>query len=53
MKSWISLVNTIEVGQFIDIAKKAEEPGYEGITVPDHLIYASHIETPLSLHRGW
>lgn len=46
MKYWISLVNTTEVDQFIEIAKKAEELGYEGITVPDHLIYPTKIETP-------
>lgn len=46
MKYWISLVNTIEVDQFIAIAQKAEELGYEGITVPDHLVYPTKIETP-------
>lgn len=46
MKYWISLVNTVEVDQFIDIAKKAEELGYEGITVPDHLIYTTKSDTP-------
>jgi len=45
MKYWVSLVNTEEVDQFVDIAKKAEELGYEGITVPDHLIYPTQIET--------
>ena len=44
MRYWISLVNTTEVDQFIDIARKAEELGYEGITVPDHLIYPTSIE---------
>ena len=38
MKYWISLVNTVEVDQFIGIVKKAEELGFEGITVPDHLL---------------
>ncbi len=46
MKYWISLVNTTEVDQFIDIAKKAEELGYEGITVPDHLIYPTQFDAP-------
>lgn len=46
MKYWISLVNTTEVDQFIDIAKKAEELGFEGITVPDHLIYPTKFDTP-------
>lgn len=46
MKYWISLVNTTEVDQFIAIAQKAEELGFEGITVPDHLIYPTKIEAP-------
>ncbi len=46
MKYWISLVNTTEVDQFIPLARKAEELGYEGITVPDHLAYPAKIETP-------
>ena len=45
MKFWISLVNTTEVDQFIEIAKKAEELGFEGITVPDHLAYPAEIES--------
>lgn len=46
MKYWISLVNTTEVDQFVDIAKKAEQLGYEGISVPDHLAYPATIDTP-------
>ena len=46
MKYWISLVNTVEVEQFIAIAQKAEELGYEGITLPDHLAYPAAPETP-------
>jgi probable F420-dependent oxidoreductase len=46
VKYWISLVNTVEVDQFVEIAKKAEDLGYEGITMPDHLIYPATIETP-------
>ncbi len=46
MKYWVSLVNTTEVDQFVEIAKQAEALGYEGITVPDHLIYPTKIETP-------
>lgn len=45
MKYWISLVNTNEVDQFIEIARQAESLGFEGITVPDHLIYPTRIET--------
>ncbi|MEH6593553.1 MAG: TIGR03619 family F420-dependent LLM class oxidoreductase [Halioglobus sp.] len=46
MKYWISLVNTVEVGQYVAIAQKAEEMGYQGVTVPDHLVYPVNIETP-------
>jgi probable F420-dependent oxidoreductase len=46
MKYWISLVNTVETEQFVEIARHAEELGYEGITVPDHLAYPAQIETP-------
>jgi probable F420-dependent oxidoreductase len=46
MKYWVSLVNTEEVDQFVAIAQKAEELGYEGVTVPDHLVYPVNIETP-------
>lgn len=46
MKYWISLVNTEEVDQFVAIAQKAEQLGYEGITLPDHLTYPTKIETP-------
>lgn len=46
MKYWVSLVNTMEVDQFIEIAKHAESLGFEGITVPDHLIYPTEIDTP-------
>lgn len=45
MKYWISLVNTTEVDQFVELAKKAEELGFEGMTVPDHLIYPTKIKT--------
>lgn len=38
MKHWISLVNVPEVEQYIEIAKHAEELGYYGITVADHLV---------------
>jgi probable F420-dependent oxidoreductase len=45
MKYWVSLVNTEEVDQFIDLAREAERLGFEGITVPDHLIYPTNIDT--------
>ncbi|MBW2725995.1 MAG: TIGR03619 family F420-dependent LLM class oxidoreductase [Deltaproteobacteria bacterium] len=44
MKHWISLVNVPEVDQFIEIARHAEELGYYGITVADHLVMPTRIE---------
>lgn len=46
MKYWVSLVNTTEVDQFVEIAKAAERLGYEGINVPDHLLYPATVKTP-------
>jgi len=46
MKYWVSLVNTVEVDQFIAIARHAEQLGFEGVTVPDHLIMPTRAETP-------
>jgi probable F420-dependent oxidoreductase len=38
VKHWISLVNVPEVDQYIALAKHAEECGYYGISVADHLV---------------
>lgn len=46
MKYWVNLVNTHEVDQFVDIAIAAEELGFYGVSVPDHLAYPTNIETP-------
>ena len=43
MKHWISLVNVPEVDQFVEIAKHAEEVGYYGITLADHLVMPTRI----------
>jgi probable F420-dependent oxidoreductase len=45
MKYWISLVTTMEVDQYVEIAKVAEQLGFEGITVPDHLVIPTKVET--------
>jgi probable F420-dependent oxidoreductase len=44
MKYWISLVTTAEVDQFVEIAKVAEKLGFEGVTVPDHLVMPTEVE---------
>ena len=38
MKHWVSLVNVPEVDQYLDIAKHAEEVGFYGISIADHLV---------------
>lgn len=38
MKHWISLVNVPEIDQYVDLARHAEELGYYGITIADHLV---------------
>ncbi len=43
MKHWISLVNVPEVEQYVEIAQFAEEVGFFGITIADHLIMPTHI----------
>lgn len=44
MKHWISLVNVPEVDQFIAIAQHAEQLGFYGITLADHLVMPTRIE---------
>jgi probable F420-dependent oxidoreductase len=46
MKYWISLVTTMEVDQYVEIARLAEEVGFEGVTVPDHLVIPTKVQTP-------
>ena len=44
MKHWISLVNVPEVDQYVEIARFAEEIGFHGISVADHLVMPTKIE---------
>jgi probable F420-dependent oxidoreductase len=43
VKHWISLVNVPEVEQYIEIARFAEEMGFYGITIADHLVMPTNI----------
>jgi len=43
MRYWISLVTTMEVDQFVEIARFAEQVGFEGISVPDHLVMPTKV----------
>lgn len=38
MKHWVSLVNVPEVDQYVALARHAEQAGYYGITIADHLV---------------
>ncbi len=43
MKHWISLVNVAEVDQYVELARHAEEIGFHGISVADHLVMPTRI----------
>ncbi len=43
MKHWISLVNVPELDQYVEIARHAEELGFYGITIADHLVMPTRI----------
>ncbi len=45
MEHWLSLVNVPEVDQYLDIARFAEDIGYSGISLADHLIMPLNIES--------
>jgi len=45
VKHWLSLVNVPEVDQYLEIARFAEEVGYDGISLADHLIMPLDIES--------
>ena len=38
MRFWLSIVNVPEVDQFVEIARFAEEVGFHGLTIADHLV---------------
>lgn len=45
MKHWLSLVNVPEVDQYLEIAKFAETAGFDGISLADHLIIPTKVES--------
>jgi probable F420-dependent oxidoreductase len=45
MNHWLSLVNVPEVDQYVEIAKIAEELGYFGISIADHLVIPTKVES--------
>lgn len=45
MKFWLSLVSVMEVDQLVEIARFAEEVGFHGITMADHLVMPAKIES--------
>jgi probable F420-dependent oxidoreductase len=46
MKFWLSLVAVRELEQLPALARRAEELGFHGLMVGDHLIWPAHIRTP-------
>ena len=45
MRFWLSLVTNTEPDQLPAIARHAEEVGFHGVTVPDHLVMSTRIES--------
>jgi probable F420-dependent oxidoreductase len=45
MKFWLSLVSVRETEQLPELARFAEELGFHGLMVGDHLIWPAHIES--------
>jgi probable F420-dependent oxidoreductase len=45
MKFWLSLVSVRETAQLPELARCAEELGFHGLMVGDHLIWPTHIAT--------
>ena len=43
MRFWLSLVTNTEPEQLPAIARHAEEVGFHGVTVPDHLVMSTRI----------
>src|SRR5258706_16082980 len=44
VKYWLN-VGFLETEQLIPIARAAEELGYEGLSLPDHLVHPSRLES--------
>ncbi len=45
MKFWIAMVNVPEVEQYVELARYAEELGFDGITLADHLVWPTEIDS--------
>ena len=46
MKYWLTLVQVPESDQLIDLARYAEQVGFHGISVADHLVMPTQISSP-------
>ena len=46
MKYWLSLLMIPETDQLIELAQIAEEVGFHGVSVADHLVMPARFETP-------
>ena len=45
MRFWLSVIAMRESAQITDVARHAEQLGFHGLMVGDHLLWPSHIET--------
>jgi len=45
VKNWIALVTVPEIDQYLEIARFAEQLGFDGITLADHLIMPTNVES--------
>jgi probable F420-dependent oxidoreductase len=45
MQYWLSITTIDEQDQLLDVARIAEEAGFDGITVADHLLMPTHVES--------
>ena len=45
MKFWLSLVSNMEYDQLLDLARFAEEVGFHGVTMADHLVMPAHFDS--------
>lgn len=51
MKFYVSSA-FLDAAEIVEIAKAADELGYEGIAIPDHVVNLETLTTPQPVHPG-
>jgi alkanesulfonate monooxygenase SsuD/methylene tetrahydromethanopterin reductase-like flavin-dependent oxidoreductase (luciferase family) len=51
MKFYVSSA-FLDTREIVEIAKAADELGYDGIGIPDHIVKSGDVENPVPLHQG-